>query len=330
MSGDATWPSLKTSLSTPGMTPAESTANGSNSSVSLESTGDSSWSSAFVSGDATWPSLKTSLSTPGMTPAERSNSAMDISQAPAGSSNESRARSVATHRRRVMPKSASASLSSSTATPSHSPASSARDSSSRHASISTAGRSPSTAPRDPEASRAVRKTSGSSKLAAVDAAGAPSPSSARKRFCMAMMPIPPKAAETAAASKAGNETSPRSHSTGASVMIVAILREMSASSMCARRLSPILPLTSSACAMTSSRLPYCTINALAFLGPMILREMSASSMCARRLSPILPLTSSACAMTSSRLPYCTINALAFLGPMPGTPGMLSEESPLSP
>ena len=48
---------------------------------------------------------------------------------------------------------------------------------------------------------------------------------------MAMMPIPPKAAETAAASKAGNATSVRSHSMGASVMIVAILREMSASSI---------------------------------------------------------------------------------------------------
>ena len=62
----------------------------------------------------------------------------------------------------------------------------------------------------------------------------------------------------------------------------------------------------------------------------ILRETSASSICARRFSPILPLTSSAWAMTSSKLPYCTMSALAFLGPMPGTPGMLSELSPLRP
>ena len=61
-----------------------------------------------------------------------------------------------------------------------------------------------------------------------------------------------------------------------------------------------------------------------------LRLSSASSMWARRLSPILPLTSSACAMTSSSEPYFTMRALAFLGPMPGTPGMLSEVSPLRP
>ena len=60
------------------------------------------------------------------------------------------------------------------------------------------------------------------------------------------------------------------------------------------------------------------------------RESSASSMWARRFSPILPLTSSAWAMTSSRLPYWLMRALAFLGPMPGTPGMLSELSPLRP
>ena len=219
-----------------------------------------------------------------MTPAERSRSIVDIAQGPSGSSNDSRARSVATHRRRVMPKSAPSSLSSSMATPSHSSASRARQSSSKHAFISSdAARSSSSPFWAAEASRATRSTSGISRLVATGAEAAPSPSSARKRFCIAMMPSSPRAAETDDASNAGNATSVRSHSMGASVMIVAILR-----------------------------------------------EMSASSMCARRFSPILPLTSSAWAITSSKLPYRAINALAFLGPMPGTPGMLSEESPLRP
>ena len=100
------------------------------------------------------------------------------------------------------------------------------------------------------------------------------------------MPVKPsaeKARATSAGSKVGKRASSRSSSIGASVRIVAT-----------RRLS------------------------------------RASSTCARRFSPILPLTSSACAMTSSSEPYCTISAAAFLGPMPGTPGMLSEESPLRP
>ncbi len=100
------------------------------------------------------------------------------------------------------------------------------------------------------------------------------------------MPVKPSAENarvTSSGSKVGNLASARSSSIGASVRIVATLR-----------------------------------------------ESSASSMWARRFSPILPLTSSACAMTSSRLPYCTMSAAAFLGPMPGTPGMLSEVSPLRP
>ena len=41
-------------------------------------------------------------------------------------------------------------------------------------------------------------------------------------------------------------------------------------------------------------------------------------------------SSSACAITSSSEPYWAISWPAVLSPIPGTPGMLSDVSPLSP
>ena len=85
------------------------------------------------------------------------------------------------------------------------------------------------------------------------------------------MPVKPSAENafvTSSGSNVGNFASARLTSSGASVRMVATLRLSSASSMWARRFSPILPFTSSACAITLSRLPYCTMRAAAFFGPM--------------------------------------------------------------
>ena len=41
-------------------------------------------------------------------------------------------------------------------------------------------------------------------------------------------------------------------------------------------------------------------------------------------------SSSACAITSSSEPYCATSCAAVLSPIPGTPGMLSDVSPLRP
>ena len=60
------------------------------------------------------------------------------------------------------------------------------------------------------------------------------------------------------------------------------------------------------------------------------RDTSASSTWARMFSPIFPLISPACSRTASSDPYWTMSADAFFGPMPGTPGMLSDVSPLRP
>ena len=152
---------------------------------------------------------------------------------------------------------------STSARPTHSPASPA----SRSAS-SSAG-----------ASR--RRSSSKARAGAAPATEAPARASTRP-----VMPVKPsseKAARTVSGSNVGNLALARSHSMGASVRMMATLR-----------------------------------------------ESRASSMWARRFSPILPLTSSAWAMTSSSEPYWQMRALAFLGPMPGTPGMLSEVSPLRP
>ena len=133
-------------------------------------------------------------------------------------------------------------------------------------------------PSEPE-----RRAAEAAALVAMATSAALAPESLTRRLVMPVKPRAEKAATTWAGSNVGNLASARSSSMGASVRMVATRR---------------------------------------------LRR--ASSTWARRFSPILPLTSSAWAMTSSRLPYCTMRAAAFLGPMPGTPGMLSEVSPLRP
>ena len=148
-----------------------------------------------------------------------------------------------------MPKRVPASRSSSMATPSHSPAPTA-------ASSATVASSP------------ERGFGSSSAGLAGSASGTVPPPSAASRLVMPVKPRAPKAAVTSAGSKVGNLASARSISMGASVRMVATLRLSRASSTCARRFSPILPLTSPAWAITWSRLPYCTMSAAAFLGPM--------------------------------------------------------------
>ena len=225
------------------------------SSSSEESMGESSCRSAFISGLATRPSINRRASTPAITPWTKLKPSTSAAAPPSPSSSANRPLDVANHSVRVSPKSAPSSLSSSTTAATHSPASIARE-------ISAATEPSASA--SPAAARTIEGISNT-----LEAAAPPSPPiSARKRFCMAVMPSVPSAAETSSAENAGKDVASKSSSTGASVRMVATLRLSSASSMCARRFSPILPLTSSACAMTSSRLPYCAMSALAFLGPM--------------------------------------------------------------
>ena len=225
--------------------------------------------SPLISDETTRPSRNRRESTPATKPREKLNPGISSTAPPSCCSKPNRQRPVATQRVCVIPKRAPSSRSSSSTAATHSPASSARESSSAASAR---------APRSDPVTMAGFDISN-----AAEAGTSPPSISARKRFCIAMIPSSPKASFTAWASNAGNASFSKSYATGASVRIVATLR-----------------------------------------------ESRASSICARRFSPILPLTSSAWAITSSRLPYCAMSALAFLGPMPGTPGMLSELSPLSP
>ena len=226
------------------------------SSGSEESMGESSCNSAFISGLATRPSINRRASTPAITPWTKLKPSTSAAAPLSPSSSANRPLDVASHSVRVSPKSAPSSLSSSTTAATHSSASIARETSAATAPSASAS---------PAAARTIAGISNT-----LEAAAAPPspPISAKKRFCMAVIPSVPSAAETSSAENAGKDVVSKSSSTGASVRMVATLRLSSASSMCARRFSPILPLTSSACAMTSSRLPYCAMSALAFLGPM--------------------------------------------------------------
>ena len=144
-----------------------------------------------MSGEATLPSASRCASAPATRPCAVSmpGASSGAASPVSGSSKASSAREVATHSVWVRPNRAPASRSSSIAAATHSPSPVAR-------SIS---RTASSTPRPVTAS--ARSTAGSSKAGAACTGAPPSPaSSARNRFCMALMPSSPKADETAAAS----------------------------------------------------------------------------------------------------------------------------------
>ena len=62
----------------------------------------------------------------------------------------------------------------------------------------------------------------------------------------------------------------------------------------------------------------------------ISRERNAESLLSRTFSNCLPFRSSRCSYRPSKLPYFDRNFAAVLSPTPGTPGILSAESPFSP
>ena len=247
----------------PGSTSAQARRAG-----SAESMGQSAWRRPFTPVAATRPWRK------------RRSSAASAS-AP---SKRQRAPSVAAQRVWPRPKRAPAARSSSSEQPTQAPDSmAAASSASASAPVTTGGRSRVAATGAAPFSLAGAPAAEAAALVAMATSAALAPESLTRRLVMPVKPRAEKAATTRAGSNVGNLASARSSSMGASVRMVATRR---------------------------------------------LRR--ASSTWARRFSPILPLTSSAWAMTSSRLPYCTMRAAAFLGPMPGTPGMLSEVSPLRP
>ncbi len=59
-------------------------------------------------------------------------------------------------------------------------------------------------------------------------------------------------------------------------------------------------------------------------------ESRACSACSRMFFARAGESSSTCSITASSEPYCATSCPAVLSPIPGTPSMLSEESPLSP